>query len=245
MKERQNTARAWLWVVIVVCAFGCAPRRDSETGDGPATAVVELRALDVIVKASGEIRAADSSTIVQKMKSAGTIEFIVDEGTRVTNGQVVAQFNTEEIESRIRNLEADLSVKSTALDAKETALEIQVIDNEKNLKKAEQAVVATELELDKLLKGDAPLRRRNAASKVQTTEREAGISERRAGEIRGLLKEGFVTEDQVEEEEIKHEKARLTSETAKEELRMLDQYTLPLDETKARNALAEATAELT
>jgi len=210
----------------------------------PPTAVVERQSLDVIVKASGEIRAADSSTIVQKMNGAASIEFIIEEGIRVTNGQVVAEFNTEDIENRIRNMEAELDVKKTALEAKETALEIQLIDNEKNLRKAAQAVEAAGLELDKLLKGDAPLRRNNADSKVQTTERELSISERRVREIRGLLKEGFVTEDQVEEEEINHQKASVAFETAKEEFRMLKQYTLPLDETKARNALSEAKAEL-
>ena len=225
--------------LVALCSCGRGP---VEQTDIP-TAKAVRGPLAVTVTASGEVRAADTSTITPQLRSAGTVEFLVEEGTRVTNNQVVARFNTDETENALKDLDARLNEQKTALDAKETQLEIQKLDNTKNLKKGEQDVRSARLEVEKLQKGDAPLERRNAELKVQTTDREWGIKKRQVVEIKLLLEDGFVTADQVEEEEIALDKARVAAGTAAVELEILNAYTLPLRETKARDTLAAAETE--
>jgi len=225
----------------ILSSAGC--RREGDT-EALLTEVAHREDLAVIVRASGEIRAADSNRIYPKLKSTGTIEFIVAEGERVTNGQVVARFSTEGIEKQIRALEVQALDGQNRLDTALTALEVGKMDSVKSLKMAEQGVVSTKMKLQKYREGDAPLEERKARLEVETTARELTMKENRVRDIIGLLEEGFVTKDQVEEERIALEKAKVAHETAKVEQTLNEQYTLPLRETEAVNAVEAAETDL-
>jgi len=234
----------WMGALVVgglVLGAGCG--REAE-GPQALTETVRREDLAVLIRASGEIRAADSNRIYPQLKRAGTIEFIVPEGERVTNSQVVARFATDEIDKQIRIYEVNELEQQNKLDAAITALEIETMDNLKNLKLAEQAVTSTEMKLKKYREGDAPLVERKARLQVETTARELKMKETRVRDIVGLLAEGFVTQDQVEEERIALEKAKVAHETAKVEETLNEQYTLPLREAEAVNAFEAATTDL-
>ncbi len=231
-----------LFCILLFCS--CSGKQQQETKTGVPTAKVKQGTLDIIVNVSGDIQSADSTTIIPKLKTSGTIEFIVEEGDKVTNGQEVARFSSEDIENRILEIETKIADQKSKLASLKTDVIIQKLDNNKNLKSAQQAVGSAKLELKKLEKGDAPLEQRNAELKIKTSERERDMLKRRISDLKGLLKDGFVTEDQVEEEDIAYDKSVVAADTAKEELVILNKYSLPLRETKTKNTLAEAETEL-
>ena len=148
----------------VLLVAGCR-----QGSDGPVLLTDTARREDlvVLVRASGEIRAADSNKIYPQIKGGATIEFIVPEGERVTNGQVVARFDTDEIEKQIRTYEISVIEQQNKLDASMTALEVEKMDNIKNLKAAQQAVTSAEMKLKKYREGDAPLEERKARLQVR------------------------------------------------------------------------------
>jgi len=222
----------------------CSGTRDAKDAAGPLMASVKRGPMKITAKATGEIRAAKSNKIIPKLKRSGNITYLVPEGERVAAGEVVARFNTDDIEKGIIDLEASLADQRSKLDNAQSNLDIQRMDNETNLKIAQQNLNSAGMELKKHLRGDAPLDRRNAELKVKTTESEQARREKRLAEIRELLKEGFVTEDQVEEERIALEEARVAYRTAQVELSILNEYTLPLKKTQAENNLAKAETEL-
>ena len=234
----------YILLFCILLLSSCSNKKKQERKLGIPTAKVEQGTLDIIVNVSGEIQSADSTTIIPKLKTTGTIEFIVEEGDKVTNGQEVARFSSEDIENRILEIETKIADQKSKLASLETDVIIQKLDNNKNLKTAQQAVSSAKLELKKLEQGDAPLEQRNAELKVKTSERERDMLKRRIGDMKGLLKDGFVTEDQVEEEDIAYDKSVVAADTSKEELIILNKYTLPLRETKTKNILAEAETEL-
>jgi RND family efflux transporter MFP subunit len=225
----------------VLVVAGC---RRGPDGPDVLTETARREALTVLVRASGEIRAADANKIYPQLKGGGTIEFIVPEGERVTNNQVVARFATDELEKQIRTHESRVIEQQNRLDASVTALEVEKMDNIKNLKAAEQAVTAAEMKLKKYREGDAPLEERKARLQVETTARELTMKETRVRDIEGLLEEGFVTQDQVEEERIALERAKVAHDTAKVEELLNERYTLPLRETESVNALEAAQTDL-
>ena len=230
-----------LFCILLFCS--CSSKQQ-ETKSGIPTAIVKTGTLDITVNVSGEIQSAKAKTIIPKLKTSGTIEFIVEEGDKVTNNQVVARFNSEDIENRISEMETKIEEQKSKLASLTTDVIIQKLDNNKNFKTAQQAVSSAKLELKKLEQGDAPLEQRNAELKVKTSERERNMLGRRISDLKGLLKDGFVTEDQVEEEDIAYDKSVVAADTSKEELVILNKYTLPLRETKTKNTLAEAETEL-
>ncbi|MDP6809106.1 MAG: efflux RND transporter periplasmic adaptor subunit [Kiritimatiellia bacterium] len=236
----------WIRLAALLLGVACVAPGCKRGSEGPAVLTATARREDLVVhvRASGEIRAADANKIYPQIKGGATIEFIVPEGERVTNTQVVARFATDEIEKQIRTYESRVIEQQNGLDAAITALEVEKMDNIKNLKAAEQAVTSAEMKLKKYREGDAPLEERKARLQVETTARELTMKETRVTDIEGLLKEGFVTQDQVEEERIALERAKVAHETAKVEEVLNQRYSLPLRETEAVNALESAQTDL-
>jgi RND family efflux transporter MFP subunit len=205
---------------------------------------VSLGKMAILVRADGEIQSSESDTIVQKMRSQASIVYVVGEGERVTNGQVLIRFLTDDLERALRESEAKLSDSEANVSNARSDMDIQTIDNQTSLKIAEQALRSAELDMNKFLEGDAILEKRNAELKVRMSESELARKEKRFAEVQSLLEEGFVTEDNVEEERIALDKAKVDAETARAELKIIEEYTLPLRKTNVENALAKAKTEL-
>lgn len=226
-------------------AAGCS--RAGAGDRSPAVALtVEVKPgpLVITVRGSGDVRARESRKVIPPIKRQAMITFLIPDGSIVASNTVVARLNTDDIERRMTDLESAVLEASNKLSSARTDLEIQGMDNTSSLKKAEQDLEAARMELQKLMQGDDPMERRNAEVKLQTAESDYARKERRYEELRSLLKEGFVTEDEVEEERLQLETAKLSVETTGIEKRLLNDYTLPLKKAAAEAALAKATTEL-
>jgi HlyD family secretion protein len=231
--------------ILLVAALlaACSSRRENVSANATPTAKAAQTDLRITVKASGSIQATNSTRIVPTLKRGVAIEFIVPDGQRVKEGDVIARFNTEEIDRYVKDTELRVADQEVKVDGAKTDLEVQQMENAAQLRQAEQEVQNAAKELEKFIQADSSLETRNATVKTDTTRRQLARLERRAGEIVTLLKDGFVTEDQVEEEKIAMEEARLTAETAVAELSVLTNYSLPLREARLRTAVDKAQTE--
>lgn len=243
MKRRILAASAV--AVLLALFYACAKRGRTVDKQNVLTARVAEGPMTISVRGTGEIRAIKESKIIPQIRRSAEITFLVPEGTRVKKGQVIARFNTDEIDQQLLDLEGRLTDDQTKLDAAETYLQIQNLDNETNLKTALQEAQSAGMQLDKFLQGDEPMSRRQAELAVTTAESVLTISRRRYSEMPDLLKEGFITEDQVEEERMLLESAQVNLDTDKIELRLLNEYTIPIQRAQAEHSLAKADTELT
>ena len=234
--------------IVLVCLalfFFACPRRGPEQDEGAIlTTGVEEGPLIITVRATGEIRAKRAHKIRPGIRRTVEITYLVDAGTHVHKGDVLARFNTEDMEQRLADLEVRLTDNQTKLESVRTDLEIQKLDSATSLKTAEQDLAAAKMQLEKFVQGDEPMDRRKAELKVATAKSELARRQRRYAEMPGLLTEGFITEDQVEEERIAVESAQVGLETAQVELRLLKEYSLPLRRQQVNSALAKAETNL-
>ncbi len=207
-------------------------------------AAVEQGPLVVSVRASGEVLSREANRIIPKIKRSAQVSFLVPEGTRVKKDDVIAMFSSDDIDQRVNEAEAILAERELQVVSAKTDLEIQVLDNANTLKLAEQAVADAEMELKKFSEGDEPKDIRNAELKITTSQSQRDRTIRKHAEATELLKEGFITEDQVEEERMAMETAEVEAETARLELDILNEYDLPLRRNKAITTLDKAKTEL-
>lgn len=241
----RNRVLRWLGGVAVILVLLRACGGSDEAADvEPLYAAVEQGPLVVTVRASGEVLSREANRIIPKIKRSVQVSFLVPEGTRVARDEVIARFSTDEIDQRINEAEAILAERELQVVSARTDLEIQDLDNANALKVAEQAVADAEMELKKFVEGDEPKDLRNAELKIDTTRSERERTVRKHAEATELLKEGFITEDQLEEERIAMETAQVEAETAGLELDILREYDLPLRRSKAESTLDKARTEL-
>lgn len=228
-------------LLLVRCVRSCG-------GRGAETEVLTSTAtkgpLVISVRGAGEILSRESNKLIPQIKRPAELEFLVPEGQRVSKGEVLARFTTDEIERQLADAETAVATSEQNLLTAQTDLEIQRMESATALKLAEQALRAAQSELEKFQEGDEPMERRAAELKVTTTSSKYERNRKRHIEIQALLEEGFVTEDQVEEERIGAETAQVEYETAQVELRTLKQFTLPLKRQTAEGAVAKTTTEL-
>jgi HlyD family secretion protein len=238
--------RAWAGLgAVLIAAAGCSRSGgDDKPFASALTVEVKQGPLVITVRGSGDVRARNSKKIIPPIKRQAMITFLIPDGSQVVSNTVVARLNTDDIERRMKDLESAVMDASNKLVNARTDLEIQVMDNTSTLKKTEQDLQAARMELQKLIQGDDPMERRNAEVKLQIAESDFARRQRRYEELRGLLKEGFVTEDEVEEERLQLETAKLSVETTAIEKRLLNEYSLPLKQAAAEAALAKATTEM-
>jgi len=242
-----NKRALWKWagaaVAVLLIARACS-RPDGPVAGETLHAVVEQGPLVISVRASGEILSRDANRIIPRIKRSAVVSFMVPEGSRVKKDELIAQFSADEIDRRILEAEATLADRELQVVSTRTDLEIQELDNANTLKLAHQAVSDAEMELKKFLEGDEPKDLRTAELKIATTASKRERTIRKHAEAGDLLKEGFITEDQVEEERMAMETAEVDAETAVLELSILKEYDLPLRRNKAESNLDKARTEL-
>lgn len=241
--RKQWLATTGIAMVLFFLMRSCGPDDASKTGRS-LHATVEEGELVVTVRASGEILSKDANRIIPRIKRSVVVSFLVPEGSRVKKDEVIARFSADDLDQRINEAEATLADRELAVVAAQADLEIQELDNSNTLKIAGQAVNDASMELKKFLEGDKPADIRAAELAIATTISERERSIKKHEEAKELLAEGFITEDQVEEDRIAMETATVDAETASQDLVILNEYDVPLRQNKAESNLEKAKTEL-
>ncbi|MDA0322575.1 MAG: efflux RND transporter periplasmic adaptor subunit [Verrucomicrobia bacterium] len=236
-------------LVILAGILSACSRSDDEkhalSSDAPVLTANAVRGpLTVTVSAYGQIESQESHRIIPEIKSQAEVSFLVEEGSRVQKDEVVARLTSEELTRRLEALETQIEERKSAVESRQTELEIQIIDNTTQLKKTKLNLRKFEQELEQFLQGDRPLKRRNAEIRLKNTEGDLKRGAKRYEDLKGLLEEGFITEDEVEEARLNIEVHEINVGTAKLEQDILEKYDLPLDLAAAENSVETAETDL-
>jgi HlyD family secretion protein len=243
--RRPRTVLAGAAAALVLLLLWLAGRSRPQAADSGMLAVPVVRGpLTVSVKASGEIKSVQPNKVIPKLRRSANITFLLPEGSRVTNGQLVVQFNTEELLREIQRAESGVVDALSRRDTARADLEVQRMDNLTAERKAEQDVQTAQMELEKFLQGDEPTERRNAEIKVQNAEGEYLRKKTRHDQYVELFAQGFVTETEVQEARLAMQTALVAHETARIERSLLADYTHTLKITGLEAALDRANTEL-
>jgi HlyD family secretion protein len=155
---------AGLVLILVVAASGIVlfaffNRRSSSsaaTGNRPGIYTVRRGDLPITVTESGDIKALNSTDIQSEVEGQTTIISIVDEGTTITpedvnNGKILVELDSSSIKERLTQQEITfLTAEASYTEAKE-ALDIQIKQNDSDIKGGEMKVRFALMDLQKYL----------------------------------------------------------------------------------------------
>ena len=158
--------------------------------------------LVITVEENGYLTAKENVTVKPKFKGQGTITWLVEEGKLVKPGDVLVEFDRTELETQITELENNLAQYEIELEAARANLEIQQRDNQATIEKAELALEAAGLTLEKFEQGDVPNELRKLDLAVEKADSELGRAKERFLQVPELVAQGFLTRIQEEEERI-------------------------------------------
>jgi len=232
-----------LVLVLLAAVFMKMFRGGQVTKEATLVGEVKMGKFVITVQGSGEVKASKSNKVIPQIKSNANILFLVPQGAAVTQGAVVARLNAEEMERKFRDFESALMANTQKVQEAQTALDIQKMDNAVLLSKSDQDVAAAEMELEKYLQGDGPIDIRKAESEAKNNEGEYARKKKRFEDKQAMMKEGFVTEDQVQESSNVMDVAEVTLLNSKEGFVLLKKYTQPQKKITLEAAVTKAKAE--
>jgi len=212
-----------------VLAAGCNPfSSDDETGEIETYKVVR-GSIRITIKGKGTLKAKNSTRVSTQIRSQAKIKWLVEEGTRVEKDDVLVELDMEQIDQRIQTLEQQVTDGESRLASAISEYENQKLENVKNIAQAELSVERAQKEREKFINGDAILAERQKKLAVEEAESAMNRAKEDYEQSIELLKEEFVTANQVEEERLKYQSAKVRFESAKLELELYKTYTHPMD----------------
>ena len=130
-------ARVFSIVTIVILGWIIFPRVEFSSGPQKADAIqtysVKRDDIEVWTHYSGEISSGRVTNITSKMSSSGNIVTLATEGQQVKPGDVLAQFDSIELEQKVIRLKSELTLAETELESLVSAklpLEMATINDE-------------------------------------------------------------------------------------------------------------------
>src|SRR5262245_39208831 len=229
-RARQVPASLWrsglILAAVALAAWSLHRWANSETTpqDG-ITASVLVGDLPVVVTERGDLES--SKTVEVRCEVEGEQIKITDtipDGSRVSKGQVVLRFDTD----KLARTYAEQEVKWRTADAKGKAAEedLEVAKNkaESEIAKAQLAVRLAKIDLRKYLEGEYLQDKRNYEGEVLLADEELRRAEARLQYSERLQTKGYVSTAEVEADRVAVIKARNTLNTAKEKVRVLEEF---------------------
>jgi HlyD family secretion protein len=147
MNKPNSLRTALLALTFATTLLGCGSGARNE---GSGTVAVARQDLEVVVEASGRLEAAVAFEIgPPSLRDVWNynLKWMVPEGSRVKEGDVVARFDTTDIDERLRNYGAALEKTKQEREKEQRNLEITLEQKRLDLAKAQSEIKKNELEL--------------------------------------------------------------------------------------------------
>ena len=225
-------ALAWAW--------GGEGEAEPVAGGEEAVFTAVRGDLVITLTENGELVAKDSRQISAGTDSSSKLTFLIEEGTEVPAGEVLARLDPTELERHVQELELDIMQMEANVVGAKTEVEIQQAENASSVEKAEAALDHAQKDLQKWSEGEGPNERRKREIAIKEAETKSSRAHKRAEDSRALLEKEYITRSQVDQDEIDAESTQVALESAQLEAKIFDEYTQPMTLKEKSQAVEDA-----
>jgi len=251
-RRRRRSAFPWrltaagLLVVAVIALF--VTSRAASTGPGPSDQEllheVSRGDLRISVVESGSLESGNAVVIKSALEGRVQILRLVEEGTFVSEGDILCELDASDLREREIAKEIDYERAHASYVAATKDHEILKSDGESETKRAELDVYFARMDLKKYEEGDWPQSLREARAAITIAEEELKRARDKEEWSRKLADKGYITRQELEADQLAVTKRQLDLTLAEESLRVLTEYTHEKDLETLRSNLEEAEKEL-
>ena len=246
--KRRNLFGMGIAAALVLAAGAvvvAAPwQSDSETAPSSELVRVQKTSFEITTNATGELEAKEQIEIRSQVETASSIVEIVPEGSIVAKGDVLVRLNTASLQDQIDEEMVRVESALADVEAADNALKIQLSENDSRLRAGQMRVELADLALKQWRDGDVQKRRTELQLAIEQAERQLRRLRDRYERSEELLKEGFVSQNERDLDEIAMIDAQARLSTAILDQRVYNEYQYPRDQKGKLNEVEEAKAEL-
>lgn len=202
------------------------------------------KSFPVILQEKGELDASNSIDIRCELEGHPTIITLIPEGTQAKKGDLLVELASETIVDAIRDGEIKEVTAKAAYEAAVKELEILQDENASKIRKATLDYELAKTALDKFTLGDSVQSRQVAQLNLDKAKSVLKRAEDTLTDSKELFRQSFLTRLELDKDEFAVYEANQELEKAKLALEVLEKYSIPMDQEKAKSTMTEAEKEL-
>ncbi|HAA69235.1 MAG TPA: hypothetical protein DCE55_08855 [Planctomycetaceae bacterium] len=197
----------------IVAALGTViPNMFAAPESGPQLMYTVARSdLTVTIMEQGTLESSDNLEIKNKVRGSNTVTWVIPSGSVVKAGDELVRLDTKVIEETVSEQ------KTKVFEATAT------------LKETEADLAGAQINLDAYLDGRYRGRLKRSQTGVTIAESNLRSAETMLAKSRGLFNKGYITELELQGNELTVTQAKLQLQVAKTELDVLERYTKQMD----------------
>lgn len=234
-------AAALLIIIVAVVLSRC---KGDQIADGSPTAKVTRGNMVVSVLQSGELVPRTSKDIINQVSGNAKIVYIVEHGAEVTNGQLLVELESTDLEERYLQQQQAVTTAEADLRLAEEELEITKLQHASDKQSAELKVELAEMALVKYVEAEYPQQENVANSDIKLAEQEL---EQARSELEGtqeLYDKGYANLQDLRSAQFNVDRREITVENKKADLEILQEYTSIASGKELTNNVSSAKSEL-
>lgn len=231
-------------VMMLAGAGAAKPQPTAKTsGTSGDRAVVQRQAFDITTTSIGDLEAKNKIEIRNPLDRNSTIVQIAPEGSRAKKGDLLIQLNIDDTLQKIDEESLRLKSAEAELVSAQNSYEIQVIDNQSKLRQAQLKVELAELALRQWVEGDVKKKQQELDLDMNRAELELERLAEKFSRSQELLKEGFISKDECDRDEVAYIEAISAYTTANLARDVYANYEFEKDRKSKQSDVDEAIAE--
>lgn len=189
--------------------------------------VMEVQRTDLVISvtSAGTVQSRDKVEIKSELEGNNTVLWVIDEGTKVSAGDLLLEFDSSDLVEKRKEQEVDVANKESALLVATEKLEITRGDCEASLLNAEINLKLSKMDLEKFKEGDYPQELRQYESDIALANEELQRAEEKLTWSQKLAKDGYLTRTELQADQLSAQRAAITRDMANIKMNVYTNYT--------------------
>ena len=228
-----------LLIGIAVVAFDHSGSKTILAGDMP-TFAVKRGPLRISVTESGTIQAREQIILKCEVEGKTTILTLVEEGTRVKKGDLLVELDSSALlDARVDQQIRVQNAEAAFVGAREN---LAVVENQakSDIDKADLAFDFAKQDLRKYVEGEYLNQRKEMESQITLAKEELQTAEEKLKWSQKLKEKEYISETELQIDELSAHKNKLNLELAENNLRLLEDFTHPRNLAKLESDVNQA-----
>lgn len=190
---------------------------------------VKKEKLRVTVVERGTLESAVNRDVTCRVKAktqgstvATTIKWVIDDGSVVKQGQLLAELDSSALQDALKQQKIDLDKAEADKITAEEQYNIVISQNISDIKTAETNLTLAEIDLKKYLEGDYLQTKKDIEGRLAIAKSDLEMWEERSAWSARMSKRNYVTASQAQADSSRLQSAKIALQKVEEELRVLE-----------------------
>jgi len=230
--------------VVTAWGFGAFSGEDGSIRDDLGAASVMRGPLRINVVERGNLEAADSVTLKSEIEGQTAVLWLIEEGTEVKPGELLAELDTANLVDRSVQQEIQVQNSEATFIKAEQSHAIQLSQNESDIANAMRELEFSHIDLEKYLEGDLPQDLQKKEEDILLADEDLILARQNYSWSEKLHEMGFLEQTQLDADRISETRATVKLKQAQRAKALFVDYEIPRRTKELEAGVEEKVREL-